>query len=295
MLTLQDLYGLYERHQHAADVRVENFSIGGRHFDFGATKAIMGVVNLSTDSWYRESVCMSPEAAVRRARVLAAQGADIIDIGAESTLPHAARVDGAAQKNALLPVLETLAGDGILTSIETYDASVAKETLRAGAAIINLTGPRSSEEIYSAIAEADAGVIICYVQGETVRDVEGFDLSRDPVAAMYEFFAREIDVATGLGVSRIFIDAGLGFYYKNLLDSKTRIQFQMQTFLSAFRLRNLGFPVCNALPHAFEYFGDEVRSAEPFFAVLAALGQTDLYRTHEVPRVKAVLDTLALY
>ena len=66
----------------------------------------------------------------------------------------------------------------------------------------------------------------------------------------------------------------------------------MTTFLNTFRLRALGFPVCHALPHAFEYFGDEVRCAEPFFAVLAALGKTDLFRTHEVPRVRAVLDTL---
>jgi hypothetical protein len=66
----------------------------------------------------------------------------------------------------------------------------------------------------------------------------------------------------------------------------------MRTFLNTFRLRTLGFPICHALPHAFEAFGEEVRSAEPFFAVLAALGKTDLFRTHEVPRIKAVLQTL---
>jgi hypothetical protein len=69
----------------------------------------------------------------------------------------------------------------------------------------------------------------------------------------------------------------------------------MKVFLNAFRLRNLGFPICNALPHAFEFFGEEVRCAEPFFAVLAALGKTDLFRTHEVPRIQAVLDTLKAF
>jgi hypothetical protein len=69
----------------------------------------------------------------------------------------------------------------------------------------------------------------------------------------------------------------------------------MQTFLQTFRLKSLGWPVCQALPHAFEFFGDEVRCAEPFFAVLAALGGTHLFRTHEVPRVRAVLNTLACY
>jgi hypothetical protein len=69
----------------------------------------------------------------------------------------------------------------------------------------------------------------------------------------------------------------------------------MAVFLNTFRLRALGFPICHALPHAFECFGEEVRCAEPFFAVLAALGKTDLFRTHEVPRTQAVLDTLQLY
>jgi dihydropteroate synthase len=65
--------------------------------------------------------------------------------------------------------------------------------------------------------------------------------------------------------------------------------------LSGFRLRTIGFPLCQALPHAFEYFGQEVRCAEPFFAVLAALGKTDLFRTHEVARVRPVLETLQAF
>jgi hypothetical protein len=56
----------------------------------------------------------------------------------------------------------------------------------------------------------------------------------------------------------------------------------------------LGVPICHALPHAFEFFGEEVRSAEAFFAVLAALGKTNLFRTHEVPRIQAVLKTLEI-
>jgi dihydropteroate synthase len=112
---------------------------------------------------------------------------------------------------------------------------------------------------------------------------------------MCEYFSRRIELATGAGVEKIFLDPGLGFYYRNLQDSATRVRHQMAIFLNTFRLRALGFPICHALPHAFETFGAEVRSAEPFFAVLAALGKTDLFRTHEVPRVKAVLDTLQIY
>jgi len=115
------------------------------------------------------------------------------------------------------------------------------------------------------------------------------------VPMLRDFFARQIETARRNGVDKIFLDPGLGFYYRNLQDSAVRIRHQMNIFLNTFRLRELGFPVCNALPHAFEYFQDEVRCAEPFFSVLAALGKTDLFRTHEVPRIKAVLDTLRVF
>ena len=109
-----------------------------------------------------------------------------------------------------------------------------------------------------------------------------------------DYFSKEIERATRNGVTKILIDPGLGFYYRNLQDSAARVRHQANTFLNTFRLRALGFPTCHALPHAFEFFQEEVRCAEPFFAVLAALGKTDLFRTHEVPRIKAVIETMAV-
>ncbi|MEB3231018.1 MAG: dihydropteroate synthase [Leptolyngbyaceae bacterium] len=295
MLTLEDLCEFQEKYSDAVNTTVEEFSIGGKPFKFNSEKAILGVVNLSTDSWYRESVCLTAEQAIQRGIVLDAQGADFIDIGAESTLPNAERIEDVRQQSRILPVLEGLNHAGVLTSIETYYPQVAKECLKLGANIINLTGSQDNEAIYKVVGEYDAAVIICYVQGKTVRDVGDFDFGNDPTTLMYDYFAQEIELATKLGVRKIFVDAGLGFYYKNLQDSALRIRYQMKTFLGTFRLRKLGFPVCHALPHAFECFGEEVRCAEPFFAVLAALGKTDLLRTHEVPKIKAVLDTLMLY
>ena len=298
MLTLEHLSGLLEQHRSAATARIKEFSIGDKSFHFNAPDfrpAIMGVVNLSADSWYRESVCLSTEAAIQRGRVLAAQGADIVDVGAESTLAHAARVADAAQNSKLIPVISELRAEGVLVSVETYQPAVTRACLEAGANILNLTGTEASDELFRMVAAHDAAVIICYVQGKNVREVGDFDLSTDPIPMMQEFFARQIEVAQRNGVKRIFIDPGLGFYYRNLQDSAVRVRHQMNVFLNSFRLRTLGFPICNALPHAFEYFGEEVRCAEPFFAVLAALGKTDLFRTHEVPRIKAVLDTMRLY
>jgi len=285
MLDTAYLSDLLAANREAAGASVQEFSIAGRPFAFNSRPAIMGVVNLSPDSWYRESVCLSTEDAIQRGRVLEAQGASLVDVGAESTLAHARRADAAAQTETLLPVIRGLREAGVPVSVETYLPEVARDCLEAGAHVLNLTGTDYTEELFRTVAEHDAAIILCYVQGGNVREVTDLDLSADPVARMEDYFARRIDTAVSLGVRRIFIDPGLGFYYRNL----------REVFLNSFRLRALGWPVCHALPHAFEMFGEEVRCAEPFFAVLAALGKTDLFRTHEVPRVRAVLDTLQVF
>jgi len=295
MLSLEHLAELAATHREALSARVREFDLRGRSFAFNRRPAIMGVINLSADSWYRESVCLNAERAVQRGRVLVAQGADLVDVGAESTLAHAARADEAVQNSRLLPVVRELAAGGVLVSVETYQPAVARACLEAGATVLNLTGTAGAEEMFRLVADHDAAVILCYVQGEHVRAVGDFDFGADPVGLMEEYFARQIETATRCGVEKILVDPGLGFYYRNLQDSAVRVRHQMRVFLNTFRLRRLGFPVCHALPHAFEYFGEEVRCAEPFFAVLAALGRTDLFRTHEVPRIRAVLDTLATY
>jgi dihydropteroate synthase len=295
MLKLEQLAALVEKNRAVASARVQEFSIGGKKFNFNSQPAVMGVVNLSADSWYRESVCLSAEAAIARGKVLHAQGADIIDVGAESTLAHAARANDDAQKSKLIPVIKQLRAEKIFVSVETYSPNVTRATLEAGANILNLTGTTGSKEIFKMVAAHDAAVIICFVQGKNVREVGDFDLSADPIPMLADFFSRQIEIAQRSGVEKIFLDPGLGFYYRNLQDSAIRVRRQMNIFLNTFRLRALGFPICHALPHAFEFFGEEVRCAEPFFAVLAALGKTDLFRTHEVPRIKAVLDALKVF
>jgi len=294
MLNLELLDRLLVAHREAYNFRVAEFDIGGKVLSFNTKPAVMGVINLSADSWYRESVCLSVEKALQRGKVLIDQGADIVDIGAESTILSSARIEESLQKSKLLPVIKELRSLNIPVSVESYSYEVICECLNAGANLINLTGTYQTEDIYRIISDFNAGVIICYVEGKNVREVGDYDFSKDPIEKMTEYFSKEIERALKSGVNKIFIDPGLGFYYKNLQDSSLRIRYQMETFLNTFRLRKLGFPVCHALPHAFEYFGEEVRSAEPFFAVLAMLGKTDLFRTHEVPKIKAVLSTMDL-
>jgi dihydropteroate synthase len=295
LLTLEKLSELLVMHRAQSSARVKEFAIGGKKFEFNSRPAVMGVINMSPDSWYRESVCLNAEAAVQRGKVLHAQGAAIVDVGAESTLLNATRVDDVEQNSKLLPVIRELSAANILVSVETYHPVVARACLEAGAKVITLTGTDVNDDVYRLAADHDAAVIICYVQGKNVREVADFDLKADPIPAMYDFFAPQIEIAERRAVERIFIDPGMGFYYRNLADSSVRIRHQMNVFLNTFRLRTLGYPICHALPHAFEFFQEEVRCAEPYFAVLAALGKTDLFRTHEVPRTRAVLETMSVF
>jgi len=296
MLDLRELALLCERHGDALDAEVRQFEIGGHRFCGHPEPALMGVVNLSADSWYRESVCLSADRAIERGRRLIADGAVMVDIGAESTLLDAERVPADKQLQKLLPVVAALAEAGAVVSVESYDLDVAEACLQSGARVINLTAAKDSEEYYRLARDHEAGVIACYLQGgDNVREVGDFVVGQDHTTLLYDYFSAEADRAAKAGLERLWFDAGLGFYYRNLSDSAERVSYQMQTLLNAFRLRTIGYPVCQALPHAFEYFAEEVRSAEGFFAVLALLGKIDLIRTHEVSRVRGVLQTMAAY
>jgi dihydropteroate synthase len=294
VLQLEHLAELVAEHGDCLKAPVQSFALGCRTVG-DETPALMGVVNLSADSWYRESVCLTTGAAIERGNILDAQGAALVDVGGESSLLDAVRVEAIDQQSILLPVVEGLVGRSVAVSVETYHASVAEACLERGAAVINLTGSGEAPAIYDAVARHEAGVIICFVQGSNVREVRDLQLSADPVPMLLDYFGQQIEQARAAGVEKIFIDPGLGFYYRNLQDSALRVRHQMNVFLNSFRLRQLGWPVCHALPHAFDFFQEEVRSAEPFFAVMAALGRTSLFRTHEVARTRAVLETLGVY
>ncbi|MDA7916331.1 dihydropteroate synthase [Verrucomicrobia bacterium] len=295
MLSLAALSKIVESHSEALSLQIEPFEVRGVRFGDREASNLMGVINLSADSWYRESICHSAEDAIERGMSLIKLGATVVDVGAESTLPDAESRSESEQQYELVPVVSGLVNAGNLVSVETYLPEVAKACFEKGAGILNLTGKRESKECYRMAAANDAAVIICFVGGDDVRNVKELDLEQDLYSVMKDYFSKEIEKANKVGLDKVFIDPGMGFYYRNLTDGRRRVQFQMNTFLNSFRFRELGYPICQALPHSVETFGSEVRTAEGFFAVLAQLGQASLFRTHEVARVKAVLDTMALF
>lgn len=293
MLSLRALAGLVAEHGEALDHEVAPVTIAGVRHDLDAAPLVMGVVNLSRDSTYRDSVAVSTRSAIRRARIMAAQGAGLIDLGAESTTAQATRIDPADQVRSLVPAIETLAAEGVPTSVEAYSPHVVQACLQAGAAAVNLTGSADEGRIFDLAARHHAAVILCYVPNANVREIGQVTLDRDPVPVLRDHFAGRIQRARGHGVVDLIIDPGLGFYYANLTDPLVRARHQAQVLLSSFRLRELGLPVCQAMPHAFDLFEEEFRTAEGFFAVLALLGRVNVLRTHEVARAAAVIRAVA--
>jgi dihydropteroate synthase len=293
MIDLPRLVALAAAHADDLDHDVVPLRIGDDTFDTDTRPVVMGVVNLSRDSSYRDSVSTTSETAIRRGQVLAAQGAHVIDVGAESTNGTSARVDPEQQVRTLVPVIEALTASGVAVSIESYAPATVRAGLEAGARVLNLTGSADDDAMFALAAEYDAAVVLCHIYGSHARALddraaEGLD---DPVPAMLEQFERRLSRARAAGVRDIAIDPGLGFGFR-LADQVSRARHQAMVLLHSFRLRRLGVPVCHSLPHSFDLFEDQYRIAESFYTVLARLGGTGVYRTHEVPQIVAVLGAL---
>ena len=148
MLDYQVLSALFEQYRAALGKPVRTFRLGGRLFDFNRYRYLVGVINLSTDSWYRDSICATTQEAIARAEMLQTDGADIIDIGAESTLPEARQADIQQQLERLLPVVEALKARHLLVSVESYYPEVLEACAKLGADIFNLTGTLYGEKIF---------------------------------------------------------------------------------------------------------------------------------------------------
>lgn len=287
MITLAALAELHDRYaddlaQPVTPVQVtDEVAIGD------GIPTLMGVVNLSPDSTYRESIASSTEAAVRKGRVQAAQGAAIIDLGAEASSDAADRVGAERQLDRLLPVVEQLSQETVV-SVETYRPQVVRAVLDAGARMINLTGRADEDEMLAAVAEHDATLLMCFGTAANVREQDELPVGEDLAPFLVDHFAERLEHARSLGVEKVVVDPGMGFTFPNLTGLE-RARLQTHTVTQTFRLRRLGVPAASVLPHNLDIFEDEFRKAEGFFTVLATLGGVHLLRIHEVPHIRAVL------
>jgi len=182
--------------------------------ELGLRTHIMGILNRTQDSFSDGGLFFDEKRAVEHALKMAADGADIIDIGGESTRPGAERISVDEELRRVMPLIERLVPVlSIPISIDTTKAEVAREALKAGASIVNdITGLHGDPEMARVVAAANAPVIIMHMQGDP-RTMQQNPAYIDLIGELKDFFEYSIDLAKGSGIDpeKILLDPGIGF------------------------------------------------------------------------------------
>jgi dihydropteroate synthase len=205
-LLLRQLDGLF-----LADHRM---TVGNRTLDLAGRTHLMGILNVTPDSFSDGGRYGDPAAAAEHAAALAAAGADIIDVGGESTRPGAEAVPEDEELRRIIPVIERIAADlPVPVSVDTYKSGVAARALAAGASIVNdISGLRFSPDMAKVVADRGAAVVIMHIKG-TPRDMQQAPVYGDVIGEIADYLGGGIDLALRAGVARerIMIDPGIGF------------------------------------------------------------------------------------
>lgn len=257
--------------------------VGTQRLQLGERPLFMGILNVTPDSFSDGGLYVSVSQAIAQAEQLIAQGADILDVGGESTRPGALPVSTAEELRRVIPVIEGLKSrSDVLISVDTTKSQVAYQAMLAGAHVINdISGLTFDSEMPRVCAETGAGVIAMHIQG-TPQTMQSDPRYENVVEEVRTFLAQRIDALVAAGIRRdaIVTDPGLGF-------GKTA-QHNLELLASIPRLRNLGRPVL--IGHSRKRFLGKIlgrpvdeRSLGTVGVSLAAvqLG-ADILRLHEI-------------
>jgi dihydropteroate synthase len=173
----------------------------------------MGIVNVTPDSFSDGGEFLDPERAIDHGRELAAAGADVLDIGGESTRPGARAVSAAEELGRTAPVVEALSSAGLYVSIDTSKTAVAEAALGAGASMVNdVTALVADPQLAALCAERDCEVVLMHMLGDP-RTMQENPVYEDVVDDIKSFLAERIEYATNAGIDeeRIWVDPGIGF------------------------------------------------------------------------------------
>jgi dihydropteroate synthase len=198
---------------------------------------VMGVLNVTPDSFSDGGRYLDAAVAVDHGRALVAEGADLVDVGGESTRPGATRPSPEEELDRVLPVVRALAGDGVLVSVDTMRASVASAAVEAGAVLVNdVSGGLADEAMLSTVAGLDVAYVLMHWRAHSTQ-MQRFTDYGDVVADVSAELRERLDAAAQAGVrpERVAVDPGIGF-------SKTADQ-NWDVLAGMERLHDLGHPV----------------------------------------------------
>ena len=272
-------------HPHAAQWRLRT-----RTLEFGQIPLIMGIVNVTPDSFSDGGKYLDAAAAVDHGLRLVADGAEILDVGGESTRPYATPVEAAEEQQRTIKVIRELARQTTVPiSIDTSKASVAAAAIDAGAEIINdVTGLEGDPQMVACAVESQAGICAMHMQG-TPHTMQDNPQYADVVEDVFAYLANRRDtlVAAGVDIARIALDPGIGF-------GKTH-QHNLQLLASVRKFHELGCPLL--VGHSRKGFIGKVlgnkdldRTAGTVGVALAmAAAGVQVIRVHDVAAVRQAL------
>lgn len=205
----------------------------GRHLDLGGKAVVVGILNVTPDSFSDGGLFDVPEAALSQARRMIGEGAQIIDVGGESTRPGSAAISASEEQARVLPIIEALASaNEVLISVDTYRTETARLAVAAGAHIVNdVWGLQREPDIARVAAETGAGLVIMH----TGRDRQKLP---DVIADQLVFLEKSLEIArrSGIADDRIVLDPGFGF-------AKETAEENLDLMARFSELHALGFPL----------------------------------------------------
>ena len=268
-------------------------------FNFGSKTYIMGILNATPDSFSDGGKFLSADNAVKQAIEMEKEGADIIDIGGESTRPGSKPVSIDEEMNRVIPVIEDLVNRiNIPLSIDTYKSEVAKKALDLGVSMVNdITALRHDKNLASLVAEYNVPICLMHMKGEP-QNMQQNPIYEDVIKEIYEFLKERTNYAISSGIKKenIIIDPGLGFGKRtgNGIEDNSEIIHRLS------ELKNLGYPILIGASRK-TFIGNMCGCKRPLpvnerlegsisAVSTAVMNGADIVRVHDVKETRLSLD-----
>ena len=259
--------------------------VGDRNLEFdGATTATMGVVNVSPESRNRHTVAATPADAGRMAESHAAAGADLIDLGAQSSHYEEATLTPEEEWRRLAPALRAVLAVGLPVSVDTWKPEVARRAIAEGARLVNDTGGLRDPAMVELLAETGVAGVAMRIDGTDPHRLRPLDTSGDVPGRIFGELALRVESLERAGVTNVVLDPGIAINYPGDYAAYTRVQLDVIRRLG--ELRRLGRPVLVPIPRK------QTLAATLGYVTLALEHGADIIRVHDVAEAVTLVTLL---
>jgi len=259
----------------------------GHHLDLACRTAVMGILNVTPDSFFDGGAYFSLRDAVNHGLTLARDGADIIDVGGESTRPYSDPLPLDEELRRVIPVIKALAQEtGLTISIDTYKSEVARLAIEAGATMVNdVSALRFDPGMGPLVANADLPIVLMHMKG-TPRDMQVNPTYEDLIGEIIGFLRKAVEQADSVGIRRelIIIDPGIGFG-KSFVDN-LKILRELDAFSSLGQPILVGTSNKAFIGHALGLPPDSRETGTMATVAVAVMNGADIVRVHNVKAAK---------